>query len=139
LEDIDYINTHGTGTRINDSIEIAIYKDFFKEYAKNILVNSTKSILGHSLGAAGAIETAVTAMSIREGKVHPTRNLENLDPECSGMRYVTKTLETDIKIAVKSSFAFGGHNAVLLMEKYIEEVKNARSLTEASALVECLY
>lgn len=141
LEDIDYINAHGTGTRINDSIEIAIYKDFFKEYAENILVNSTKSMLGHSLGATGAIETAVTAMSIREGKVHPTKNLENLDSECSGMEHVTKTFETDIKIAVKSSFAFGGHNAVLVMEKYIEKekIKNICSLTEASESVEYFY
>lgn len=119
FEDIDYINSHGTSTPINDAIEVKVYKEFFGEHAESILINSTKSMLGHSLGAAGAIEAAVTAMSIRHGKVHPTANLNNLDPECQGMRHVTKMAEEPIRTAASSSFAFGGHNAVLVMERYI--------------------
>jgi 3-oxoacyl-[acyl-carrier-protein] synthase II len=118
-KDIGYVNAHGTSTPINDPLEIRLYREFFGEHAKGIYVNSTKSMLGHSIGAAGAVETAVTAMSIRYGRVHPTINLENLDPECQGMRHVVgKAVEADIRVAVKSSFAFGGHNAVLVMKRY---------------------
>lgn len=118
-ESVDYINAHGTSTRLNDPAEIKLYKNFFGEFAGGILVNSTKSMLGHSIGATGAIEAAVTAMSLYQGRVHPTLNLEDLDPECEGMRHVVgKTHEENIKCAISSSFAFGGHNSILVFEGY---------------------
>jgi len=123
FKDIDYINAHGTSTPINDAVEIKVYKEFFGGHAESILINSTKSMLGHSLGAAGAIEAAVTAMSVRYGRVHSTLNLENLDTECLGMRHITRVIEEPIKTAMSSSFAFGGHNAVLVMERYTDKDK----------------
>jgi 3-oxoacyl-[acyl-carrier-protein] synthase II len=113
-EEVDYINAHGTSTQLNDKIETAAIKRLFGEHSKRLWINSSKSMIGHLLGAAGAIEAVITVLSIARGKVHPTRNLEYPDPECD-LDYVPEGMrEKRIKYAITNSFGFGGHNAVLL-------------------------
>ena len=117
-EDIDYINAHGTSTLLNDKAETKAIKEVFGKHAYKIPVNSTKSMVGHLLGAAGAVETITTILSIKEGIVHRTLNLENPDPECD-LDYVAEgNRRVDIKYALKNSFGFGGHNACLVLAKY---------------------
>lgn len=117
-EDIDYINAHGTSTPYNDKIETAAIKRLFKDYAPKLWVNSSKSMLGHLLGAAGGVEAIVTVLSLARRKVHPTRNLENPDPECD-LDYVREGMrEKRLRNAFSNSFGFGGHNAVILFSAY---------------------
>ncbi len=119
-EDIDYINAHGTSTKLNDTMETKAIKAVFGERAYKIPVSSTKSMIGHTLGAAGGIESVATVMSIIDQKVHPTINYENPDPECD-LDYVPEgPREVKIKYALKENFGFGGHNAVLIYKKYEE-------------------
>ncbi len=108
-EKIDYYNAHGTGTELNDKTERYVLEKVFGNSAGDILVNSTKSMIGHSIGAAGAIEAAVCAYSIRHGKIHGNLTGTPL----IGLRLPTETTETDINTALSASFGFGGHNAVL--------------------------
>ena len=117
-DQINYINAHGTSTGLNDKNETKAIKELFGDYAKDIDVNSTKSMTGHLLGAAGAIETIVMAMAIETGKVHPTINLDNPD-EGLDLDYVTEGAR-DLKVdyALSNSFGFGGHNATLLVRRY---------------------
>ena len=116
--EINYINAHGTSTGLNDKNETFAIKELFGDHAKEIAVNSTKSMTGHLLGAAGAIETIVMAMAIETGKVHPTINLTHPDPELD-LDYVTEGAR-DLKVnyALSNSFGFGGHNASLLVRRY---------------------
>ena len=117
-QDIDYINTHGTSTELNDKFEARAIKDLFREHAGRIVLNATKSMLGHSLGAAGAVEAVATILSIRDGKVHPTINLDDPDPECEGLDIVTgQWRELEIEYALSNSLGFGGHNATLCMKR----------------------
>ncbi len=117
-EEIDYINAHGTSTYFNDLNETKAIKNLLGKHAYEIKVNSTKSMTGHLLGAAGGVEAVVTALSIYHGKVHPTINRETPDPECD-LDYVVNGAENlEIKKALSNSFGFGGVNGVLLMEKY---------------------
>ncbi len=119
-DDVDYINAHGTSTQLNDVIETRAIKTVFGEHVKDIRINSTKSMTGHLLGAAGGVEAIVTALSLEKGMLHPTLNLDAPDPECD-LDYVPhKSVKADIKYALSNSFGFGGHNAVLLMKKYEE-------------------
>ncbi len=113
---INYINAHGTATKINDSTETAAIKNVFGSHAKNIAVNSTKSMTGHLLGAAGGIEAIVTALSIKNSKVHMTLGYKVPDPECD-LDYVTEGAR-DLKItgALSNSLGFGGHNGCLCMK-----------------------
>ncbi|HAL56465.1 MAG TPA: beta-ketoacyl-[acyl-carrier-protein] synthase II [Bacteroidetes bacterium] len=115
---VSYINTHGTSTPVGDRSETAAIKTVFGEHAKKLAVNSTKSMIGHLLGAAGAVEAIATVMSIYENKVHPTINYETPDPECD-LNYIPNTSQDwEINVAISNTFGFGGHNASLLIKKY---------------------
>ncbi len=117
-DEIDHINAHGTSTTLNDLYETKAVKKLLGEKAYNVPIVSSKSMVGHTIGAAGTIEGAVTIRSILEQKVHPTINLDEPDPELD-LDYV-KEAERDVKInyALSNSFAFGGHNATLVFGKY---------------------
>ncbi len=120
-EQIDYINTHGTSTDLNDKFEARAIKDLFGTHAAKIMLNSTKSMIGHTLGAAGAIEAVVTVLSIYEQILHPSVNLENPDPECEGLNFVVKeSRKTKIDYALSNSLGFGGHNATICFKRYTE-------------------
>ena len=119
-EEIDYINAHGTSTHLNDLNETSAIKALLGKHAYEIPVNSTKSMTGHLLGAAGAIEAVVCALSIENNKVHPTINLKERDTECD-LDYVTEgARDVKINVAMSNSFGFGGHNAVIVMRRYEE-------------------
>jgi 3-oxoacyl-[acyl-carrier-protein] synthase II len=114
-EDVDYINSHGTSTGLGDIAETKALKTVFGKHAEKLAINSTKSMIGHLLGAAGGVEIAVTAKSIQENKIHPTRNLDNPDPECD-LDYVPHdTREMMIRYAMSNSFGFGGHNISVVL------------------------
>ncbi len=115
--DVDYINAHGTSTKLNDKIETLAIKKVFGEHAYRLLVSSNKSMIGHLLGAAGAVEAAFTVFTIKYGVVPPTINLEEKDPECD-LNYVpNEAVEKEIKAAISNSFGFGGTNAVLAFRR----------------------
>ena len=117
-KDIDYINAHGTSTPLNDLIETRAIKNVFKDNAYNVPISSSKSMLGHTLGAAGGIETIVCALAIKEGIVPPTINYENPDPECD-LDYVPNIArKSNVNIAMNNNLGFGGHNACLVLKKY---------------------
>jgi 3-oxoacyl-[acyl-carrier-protein] synthase II len=116
--DVQYINTHGTSTPVGDKNETAAIKTVFGEKAKSLAVNSTKSMIGHLLGAAGAVEAIATILSILHNKVHPTINRFTPDPECD-LNYITDgARDWTIEAAISNTFGFGGHNASLLFKKY---------------------
>lgn len=118
LEEVGYINAHGTSTPANDRNETAAIKTVFGEHAKNINISSTKGSTGHALGAAGGIEGVIIALSLYEGVVPPTINYDNPDPELD-LNYTPNTMvKRDIEVAISSSLGFGGHNAVIAMRKY---------------------
>lgn len=118
-DDIHYINTHGTSTELNDRFEAKAVKDLFGVHARKLVLNATKSMIGHTLGAAGAIEAAVVILSIHHGVIHPTLNLEEPDPECEGLDFVTDTARrADIRYALSNSLGFGGHNVTLCFKQF---------------------
>jgi len=109
-ETVHYVNAHGTSTPYNDAIETRALKRFFGEHARKLSISSTKSMIGHLLGASSAVELVATALSVHEGRVHPTRNLEVPDPECD-LDYVPGAArELFIQNALSNSLGFGGHN-----------------------------
>ncbi len=117
-EDVDYINAHGTATRFNDAAETAAIKGCFGEHAYRLAVSSTKSMVGHTFGAAGAVEAAVSVLTIATGVITPTINLDHPDPECD-LDYVPHTArKADVRVALSNSMGFGGHNATLLFKRY---------------------
>jgi 3-oxoacyl-[acyl-carrier-protein] synthase II len=116
IEEVDYINAHATSTLLGDAAEAKAIEQVFGRRTRDVHVSSCKSMLGHMLGAAGALEAAITALSIKRGIVPPTMNLENRDPEC-GLNIVTSMIFKDINAAVSNSFGFGGVNAVLVLRK----------------------
>jgi 3-oxoacyl-[acyl-carrier-protein] synthase II len=118
LNDVDYINAHGTSTTLNDKYETMAIKKVFGERAYRIPVSSSKSMIGHTIGAAGAIELIITIMSINEGIVTPTINLDQPDPELDLDYVPNHARKADIKCALSNSFAFGGHNSVIVVRKY---------------------
>lgn len=116
--DIQYINAHGTSTKLNDKIEtLAIKKALGEEHARRVMVSSTKSMTGHLLGAAGGIETAVCALALRDGVVPPTINYENPDPECDLDYVPNQSRDVKIKACLNNSLGFGGHNGCLAMRR----------------------
>lgn len=116
--DIGYINAHGTSTGLNDKYETTAIKIALGEAAKDTVINSTKSMIGHLLGAAGAVEAIVTALSVRDGFIHKTLGYKTPDPECD-LNYATEgNIETEIKGALSNSLGFGGHNATICIKKY---------------------
>jgi len=116
--EIDYINAHGTSTTLNDLYETKAIQRVFGEDAKHLMVSSTKSMIGHTIGAAGAIEAAVTVKSIFEQRLHPTINLINPDPELPLDYVANEKRDAKINYAISNSFAFGGHNASLIFKRY---------------------
>ncbi len=117
LEEVDYINAHGTSTPLGDVAETLAVKRTFGEHAKSLVISSTKSTTGHTLGAAGAIEALFTVMAIKDGVVPPTINLENKDPECDLYYTPNVALERKVRIALSNSFGFGGTNGTLVFRQ----------------------
>ncbi len=117
-EEVDYINAHGTSTPYNDKFETAAIKAVFGEYAYKLAVSSTKSMTGHLLGAAGAVEAIVCAQSLSEGFLPPTINHTEDDPECDLDYVFGEGRKKDLRYALSNSLGFGGHNATLLLKKY---------------------
>ena len=117
-EDVDYINAHGTSTLYNDKNETKAIKTVFGERALEVAISSSKSMTGHTLGAAGAIELIVTTMAVHENRVPPTINYETPDPECDLNYTPNVAIEKEITVAVSNTFGFGGHNACLSIKKY---------------------
>ena len=115
--DIDYINAHGTATALNDVTESQAIRDVFGEHGRQLLVSSTKSMHGHALGAAGALEAAATILALQHGMVPPTINCRTPDPDCDLNVVVNQSREAPLKHALSNSFAFGGLNAVLAFGK----------------------
>ena len=121
--DVDYVNAHGTSTHLNDLNETKAVSRVFGDHAKDLLMSSTKSMTGHLLGAAGAVEAIVCALTIETGKVHPTIKLAEIDDELKefGLNYVpNEAVDADVNVAISNSFGFGGHNATLLFRKYVD-------------------
>lgn len=116
-EDIDYINAHGTSTGLNDKYETAAIKLAFSQHAYNLKINSTKSMIGHLLGAAGAVEAIVTVKSLQEGFVHETVGTKNPDDECDLDYCINGGVQCEIKNALSNSLGFGGHNATICLKK----------------------
>jgi 3-oxoacyl-[acyl-carrier-protein] synthase II len=118
ITDLDYINAHGTSTELNDKNESLAIKNLFGEHAYKLSVSSTKSMTGHLLGAAGAIESIASILALKNGIIPPTINLDEPSPECD-LDYTPKVAKKrEIKYALSNTFGFGGHNASLLFKKY---------------------
>ena len=117
-EDIGYINAHGTSTPAGDVVEAKAIKSMFGDHSKSIIVNSTKSMIGHLLGAAGGVEAIATALSLKNQKIHQTINVDNQDPECDLDFNTSGSKDVDIKYALSNSFGFGGTNGSLIFSKY---------------------
>ena len=118
--DVGYINAHGSSTPISDPIETLAIKRVFGDHAHKVPISSTKSMIGHSMGGAGAIEAAVCIRTIEEGRIHPTANLENPDPACD-LDYVPEgARQTDVRVALSNSFGLGGQNACLVFGRFEE-------------------
>jgi 3-oxoacyl-[acyl-carrier-protein] synthase II len=118
--EVDYINAHGTSTILNDKTETEAIKDIFGEYAYRVPISSTKSMTGHLLGAAGAVEAIISLKTIQEGIIPPTINYEYPDPDCDLDYVPNKARRTQVKIALSNSFGIGGHNACLLLRAFQE-------------------
>ena len=119
--EVDYINAHGTSTPFNDKTESAAIASLFKENVSKLKVSSTKSMVGHALGASGALEAIACVKAINENTAPPTINYENQDPECSLDYIPNKSENFTINTAMSNSFGFGGHNAVIVFKKWDED------------------
>jgi len=117
--EVDYINAHGTSTPLNDIIETRAIKKVFGDYAYKVPISSTKSMIGHDLAAAGAIEAIVCALTIEQGIIHPTINLESPDPECDLDYVPNQARQAEVNIALSNSFGLGGQNACLVLGRYV--------------------
>ncbi|MCW5878017.1 MAG: beta-ketoacyl-ACP synthase II [Anaerolineales bacterium] len=118
LDQVDYINAHGTGTVLNDLSETRAIKSVFGEQAYKLAVSSTKGVTGHMMGATGALETIFCVQTIRNGLIAPTINYLEPDPDCDLDYVPNKARETKVNVALTNAFGFGGHNAVLAVRKY---------------------
>ncbi len=116
--EIDYINAHGTSTIPNDLVETLAIKKVFGEHARNLAVSSTKSVLGHMLGASGAVEAAVTALALSEGIIPPTMNYEHPDPACDLDYVPNEPRQRSLNAVLSNSFGFGGFNATLVLKRF---------------------
>jgi nodulation protein E len=117
-EDVDYVNAHGTGTAANDVTETRALKQVFGDYASTLPISSTKSMIGHALGGAGALELAAVVLGMRDGITPPTANYVERDPECDLDYIPNEPREIEINAAISNSFAFGGLNAVMALKKF---------------------
>ncbi|MCK5410940.1 MAG: beta-ketoacyl-ACP synthase II [Gemmatimonadetes bacterium] len=120
IEEVDYVNAHGTSTPQNDATETLAIKQVFGDRAYELVVGSTKSMTGHTLGAAGAIEGAISALVCQRGLIPPTINFEEVDPECDLDYAHHGPVERDVRVAITNSFGFGGHNVCLVFRKWTE-------------------
>jgi 3-oxoacyl-[acyl-carrier-protein] synthase II len=120
LDDIDYINTHGSSTILADKCEAAAIKDLFKYRTKDLLINSTKSITGHMMGASGGVEAIVCALSLQDGVVHRTLNYDTFDPACDLESVTSQVVRKKINYALSNSIGFGGANSSLVFKRYEE-------------------
>jgi 3-oxoacyl-[acyl-carrier-protein] synthase II len=118
IEEVDYINAHGTSTQHNDKIETLAIKQLFGERAYKIPISSTKSMIGHLLGASGSLELIATLLTIEHNKIHPTINYEKPDPDCDLNYTPNYAIDKTVDIAISNSFGFGGHNVCLVVKKY---------------------
>ena len=118
VEDIDYINAHGTSTYFNDMLETQAIKNVLGNHAKDVSISSTKSMTGHLLGAAGAIEAIACINAINYNKVPPTVNFKTPDPECNLNYTPNVAIDKNVEIAMSNSFGFGGHNSVIILKKF---------------------
>ena len=118
-EQVDYINAHGTSTGLNDKMESMMVHKVFGERAKDVVVTSTKSMIGHCLGAAGALETIASFQAIEQGYIHPTLNYTTPDPECDITLSTGRGVEKKVDRMLVNSFGFGGHNGVLAFQRFV--------------------
>jgi len=117
-EEVDYINAHGTSTDLNDKYETMAIKTAFGDHAYQLAVSSTKSMTGHLLGAAGAVEGIALALTLKNGIIPPTINYETPDPDCDLDYVPNEARKKDVKVGLSNTFGFGGHNATIVMRKY---------------------
>jgi 3-oxoacyl-[acyl-carrier-protein] synthase II len=120
LDQVDYINAHGTSTPLNDALETVAIKRLFGDLAYKIPISSTKSMIGHSLGAAGSLDAAACVKTITEATIHPTVNYDDPDPDCDLDYVPNKSRAADVKVALSNAFGFGGQNACLVFRKFVE-------------------
>ncbi|MCD7836749.1 MAG: beta-ketoacyl-[acyl-carrier-protein] synthase II, partial [Lachnospiraceae bacterium] len=118
-EDVDYVNAHGTGTHHNDLFETRAIKLAFGKHAYDMKINSTKSMIGHLLGAAGAVEFITCVKELEEGFIHRTAGLQKSEDELD-LNYCVQSSEESVEYALSNSLGFGGHNASILVKKYTE-------------------
>jgi 3-oxoacyl-[acyl-carrier-protein] synthase II len=119
-EEVDYINAHGTSTPLNDLSETLAIKAVFGEHAYRVPISSTKSMIGHALGASGALESLACVMTLQSGIIHPTINQEQADPQCDLDYVPNEARRADVRIVLKNSFGFGGQNACLVFKRLEE-------------------
>jgi 3-oxoacyl-[acyl-carrier-protein] synthase II len=113
--DVQYVNAHGTSTELGDAVETKAIKAVFGEHARRLAISSTKSMIGHLLGASGGVEAVATVLTIKTGVIHPTINLQTPDPACD-LDYVPNTArEARVRRAISNSFGFGGHNTTIVL------------------------
>ncbi|HUP54696.1 MAG TPA: beta-ketoacyl-[acyl-carrier-protein] synthase II, partial [Methylomirabilota bacterium] len=118
-EDVQHVNAHATSTPEGDKAELQAIKSIFGDHAASVAVTANKSMIGHTLGAAGAIEAIATVMALRESCVPPTINLDDPDPEADGLDIVTgDAAQRDLTVALSNSFGFGGQNTALLFRRW---------------------
>ena len=117
-EDVDYITAHGTSTPVGDPCEVKACRKVFGEYAEKLAISSSKSMTGHTLGAAGALESVVCALALQNQIIPPTINLEELDPECALDMVPNVARQTEVEFALNNTFGFGGHNVVLGLSRW---------------------
>jgi 3-oxoacyl-(acyl-carrier-protein) synthase len=118
LQDVDYINAHGTSTPLNDALETVAIKQLFGDRAYQIPISSTKSMIGHSLGASGSLEAVACLKTISEGVIHPTINYQDPDPECDLDYVPNHSRQSDVRVVLSNAFGFGGQNACLVFRKF---------------------
>jgi beta-ketoacyl-acyl-carrier-protein synthase II len=117
-DEVDYINAHGSSTPLNDALETSAIKTIFGDRAYEIPVNSTKSMLGHAMGASGTLEAIACTLTVKHKLIHPTINLENPDPECDLDYVPNQARHADVRIAMSNSFGLGGQNACILIKEF---------------------
>ena len=117
-QDIDYISAHGTGTEENDKIETRAIRTLFGDHAKEVPISSVKSMLGHLIAGAGAVELITCVLAIRDGVVPPTINYKEPDPNCDLDYVPNKSRKVDVRVALSNSFGFGGQNDALVVREY---------------------
>jgi 3-oxoacyl-[acyl-carrier-protein] synthase II len=116
---VDYINAHATSTTIGDVVEIRAIKHLFKSHAARVPINATKSLFGHTLGAAGALAGIICAMTLDTGQIHPTINYDDPDPDCALPGISAQAQERPVKVALLNAFGFGSNNAAVVLKKFL--------------------